>query len=48
MKIIRAILKSLRALVSLTGIDLFPLAKHHLVEIEIAEGFVGRGAVDMS
>ena len=48
MKIIRAILKILRAIVSLTGIDLFPLANRHLVEIEIAEGFVGRGAVDMS
>ena len=48
MKIIRAILKSLRALVSLTDIDLFPVANRHLVEIEIAEGFVGRGAVDMS
>ena len=48
MKIIRAILKILRAIVSLTGIDLFPLANGHLVEIEIAEGFVGRGAVDMS
>jgi hypothetical protein len=48
MEIIRSILKSLRALVSLTGIDLFPVANRHLVEIEIAEGFVGRGAVDMS
>ena len=48
MKIIRAILKILRAIVSLTGIDLFPVANRHLVEIEIAEGFVGRGAVDMS
>ena len=48
MEIIRAILKSLRALVSLTDIDLFPVANRHLVEIEIAEGFVVRGAVDMS
>ena len=48
MKIIRAILKILRAIVSLTGMDLFPVANRHLVEIEIAEGFVGRGAVDMS
>ena len=48
MKIIRAILKILRAIVCLTGIDLFPVANQHLVEIEIAEGFVGRGAVDMS
>ena len=48
MKIIRAILKILRAIVSLTGIDVFPVANRHLVEIEIAEGFVGRGAVDMS